>query len=355
MSTIAPNDANILYSPYTWHVNGTRARSHGAGAYLRVELASAPTDLVATFDLTNVTSLTQVIAYRVNGGPWTRRRVAASVPLALPADTVWPKTTVEIMFDQYGEAALRWAGEANALKFTGLSSASTIATVAIQKKPLRMLAVGDSISHGSGALGPTIGQSADPPYVAGTVSMGWALPLADLLGAEVGLRGFGGAKITDFGSNGVPKFGAIWDFLYDGQAASFTEAPNVIVTMPGTNDDGAAAGLVQSEMTAWLNDMLTTLPDVPIVVFRNLINTKASEIQAACATCSDPSRVTYVSTAGWWSATDSSDSVHPYGYALTHDIAPRMAANARAALDARLATASGELIYNGAAWVPVGS
>lgn len=342
MSTILANDANAQYSPYTWDVTASRARTINSGAYLRIAFTGDVAGLAATFDLTGLTSPYAVIDWRLDDGPWTVTRLAASVPLTPPASSKWGKHFLEIRVQALGAGTARWTTASNGVNFTGLTATGTITTFAMPTRARRIFAIGDSLAQGVLANG----SPETLPSAVNNAVMGWAYPLGALLGAEMGVCGFGGVGITTAGDDAVPKFGTIWSQLWDGKARDFTQAPDLIVTVPGTND-GAGGGTVTTETTTWLNAMLAATPSTTkIALVENWKGIASAGIQAGIAGCTNPGRVTWVDTTGWWSDTDAPDAYHPWGYSNLTNLAPRLA-NSLEVISA------GQRIWNGTAWVLV--
>jgi lysophospholipase L1-like esterase len=322
VSTIAPNNSGILYSPYGWDVSSTRAVTIQGGAYLRALIVGDPNDLVATFDTTGLLGVVPELLVRVDELPPVRVAIAPTITINTGSlQNNWGKHTVEILVAGTDNSVDRWNG-GTAVRFTGFTSASNISLGTIRRRTRTVMAIGDSISEGFRVL--RAGSGGDPSR--NDSRLGWAYPLGDLLGAEVGVIGFAGVGISKpTGDGGVPKFGSSWKFLRNGVPRSFATTPDVVVINAGQNDSSYADATVQADMTAWLNDILATLPSVRVYVVRPWSGMKAAPIAAACAAVTAPSRVTYVDTAGWWNTADSPDGTHPYGYIHTADLSPRLA------------------------------
>lgn len=324
-TTIAPNDPNLIYSPYNWKVNSTEARSINAGAYGRAFVNGTPTAL--TFDVTGTTYNIPQIVYRVDGGPLQRANVATSIALPTPAENSWGKHLVEWTIAGTTEQQDRWGAVETAVVFKGIvaSDGATLSEWAVS--PLNLLVYGDSITEGVRALTDNYPGGTDVANNA--AHLGWAYALTDLLGAEVGVVGFGGQGWVQEGSGDVPGFGDAWNYLWSGQARSFATVPDVVVINQGTN---AATPATTAQIRATLADIATTLPTTKVIVLRPFGGTQAAQISAAVAALANPN-VTYVDTTGWWNSADSSDDAHPYGYANIAQLGPRTAAVVRARLE----------------------
>jgi hypothetical protein len=351
VSTIAPNDPNIAYSPYTWLVTSQMAKTINAGAYLRVAFTGTPATLAATFDV-SAGNYSPRVAIRYDGGPWQESQVAsASVSIALtqtiPADTniynTWGTHVVEIVFIASSEGVERWTTQMNALKFTGLVADVTVTTKPLRRRPLYGFLIGDSITEGVRVLNMT----ASGDQRRNDNRLAWSGPMRELLGAEVGVAGFGGVAIAGPGSGSVPQFSDNVPYLWSGQARDLTspQAPDFVVAHIGTNDGSKTDAAVTAGTTALLNYLIANTPArTAILVLPGWLQTKASAILAGIAGSSTPSRVQFVDTTGWWSSSDASDGLHPYGYVNVTDLAPRLAATIRSALVAK-ASNPGSVFY----------
>jgi len=349
MTTIAPNDANIWYSPGCWDVTSTRAMTINYGARIKAVISSAPADLVAVFTLAGAETRRAIIEYRVNEGPWVRTLISANTPLPLPQSRTWPVTTVEIAFEWSGSGLSgKWTNQTYAFAFAGFSSASTITTRPAAHLPSWLLAVGDSLSIGVLALTPSVPDAAVTPFLVNSPRLGWGPLLAEALGMEAGVQGFGGVGLSRSGDDSVPAFGTLFGNLWNGKPATYSTAPALIAFMPGTNDSAGTDAAVTAAAVSWLNAALTKFPDTPIALIRNLRGIKAAAISAAIPLCSNPDAVTWIDTTGW-NTSDSSDGYHPYGYSYTVDVVPRLAADIAPLLTP--APANERLRWSGTAWV----
>lgn len=345
MSTIAPTDANIAYSPYTWDVQASYAVTVSSGAYFKATIDGNPSNLSLLFD-TSSGYASGPIWVQVDSGPWVKNSVSSSIPLNLEASWTSHTVTVALALRGNGAGGNPWsAPPLGGLRFAGFTSSSEISARKIYQRPWRGFAFGDSRGMGILTLGNNVN---DARY-------GWAYLLADALGAELGIRAFGGVGYTQSGDGGVPPFGTIWNQLYDGKAADFaTTPPDFIVTMSGVNDGGATDAATTSAVISTLNAMLAATPaSMPIIMFRDWKGAKAAAQQAAIAGCSTPSRVKWVDTTGWWSPSDSTDGTHPYGYSNINELAPRMAAAMLPHLIASRTPPSRSFAWLNSQWTPI--
>lgn len=325
MSTIAPNDPNIVYSPYTWDVTAGAAKTINAGAYLRIAFTGTPGTLAATFDITNMVAPASQVGIRIDGGNWLNVEVAASVPLTIPTDNTWGSHTVEIVVIATTQAHPRWvAPQGPAIIFTGLTADTTVTTRLQRERSIYAMAVGDSITEGVRTLNMDAVLDTDR----NDSRLSYAYPLGDLLGAEIGVVGFGGTGISKAGAGGVPKFRDSVPYLWDGKARSLAtpRAPDFILAHIGTNDPESLDADVVADTTSLLNGWIAATAATPIIVLPGWLQRKATQIQQGIAACDAPSRVHYVDTTGWWATADAADGLHPYGYINTTDLSQRVAA-----------------------------
>lgn len=309
---IRPDDSNILYSPGNWDVTTNRAKTINAGAYFRLLVAGSITSAILQFDLKGVATPLPQLTITVDGVS-TTQEIADQIQISLPSGNSWAKHTISVVVKSMTETQLRWDTQATAVSFLGIvTSPRTATTEAYRRRKLNVLVFGDSITEGVRTLNSTATNDTDR----NDSMLGWAYHLGERLGAEVGVIGFGATGITKAsGSGGVPSFknslGLLWG---SGPSRDFTTVPlDAIVIMEGTNDGTTNT---TADMIAALNLLIAATPaTTKILVLRPFNGTnQAANLQNAIAGCSNPPRVTYIDTNGWWSTADSSDSLHPYGY-----------------------------------------
>lgn len=317
--TIAPNDANIKYSPYNWNVNASRALTPHPGAYFRVMIQGSPTAIAALFDVSALQGDWPQLWYRVDDGPWTKVTIAPSVSLTMPASTsAWTVHVVEIVVKGVMLGQDRWAEGHAVVQWTGLSTVpDTCSTRPVYRRPLDIAMYGDSITQGVLTIK---GMGGTPEVDAHDAMQCWGWLLGEHIGAEVGVIAYAGQGW----SVGVPSFPASWDKLTAAITRDLTTpAPDWVVIVHGQND---ITGDVTATVTSTLNAILAAIPaTTAIAVVRPITGTQAANIQAGIAACSAPNRVTWVDTTGWRVPADSSDGAHPWGYVHVGGLAPRLA------------------------------
>lgn len=329
MTTIEAADSNVLYSPYTWQVGSSYAKTIDAGAYLTVTFDGTPGVLSALFDMSLNPTNPGRVGFRVDGGPWQDSPIAASVPLTLDPGLTWGTHTVEMVFYAHSQAADRWINQVTACRFAGISADSTITSRPTRPRSLYGLLVGDSIAEGIQTRNLDLTGSETARFDA---RLAWAYPLRDLLGAEVGVVGFGAVGLTRNGNGNVPRIPDSVPYLWDGTARNLStpQVPDFIAMHIGTNDTAATDAEVTTETARTLNGWLASTPETTkVFVIGNWLQRKIEAIQAGITASTAPSRIVFIDTTGWWSTADASDGVHPYGYVNITDLAPRLAATMR--------------------------
>lgn len=332
--TIAHNDAAIVYSPWNWHIDGSRALSNNAGAYFKVMLIGTPTAVSLTFDVSSMAAVASKIAYRVDCTGWQIVNVAASVTVTLPSYTAaWAKRTLEVRIHSTSESYDRWSSpHATAVKFTGITttpgSVTAVAPVVMQ---LRGVYYGDSITEGIN----TVGTSGDST-VRSDSTLSYASLTADLLGAEIGVIGFGRQGIIRTGNGSVPNLQDAYALQAAGLARSFSTPVDFIAINHGTNDNGVSTpGDFITGYTAFLNSLMgvAAYPTKIIVMVPFNGAYGVSVYRTIIAATNDPTRIRLLDTSGWWASGDGLDAVHPGGWANWSKLAPNTARQIRTMLD----------------------
>ena len=346
MALIAPDDANIVYSPYNWDVTSVRALSVNGGAYFRFRVAGGATTITLNFDVAGLPAPLPRLLIRVDGAltsAFAEAAVASVVGTVIPSTNTWPDHDVEVYIDATTQIAPRWTTPTSVVKFTGITvtgGAGAMPTVPITKRGLRLLVYGDSIVEG---VRTRKGSGTDD--VAWTSSwMGWAAQLGYNLGAEVGVVGFGGQGVSVAGSGSVPAWPSSYNLVAAGIARAFTPAPDAILCMFGEND--GAANIVAAYVATLTALVAATPAATKILCFRTLGGNQAANVQAAVAAMNaTTARVSYVDTTGWFDNTHSFDATHPYGYEDIDRISPLAAAAVRAVLSSGSGSGGGSNLF----------
>lgn len=310
--TILPSDPAIIYSPYTW----ATGKTINPGAYFRFAFTGG--SIALNFDLSGQSAPLPQLWISIDGGPPQQFTLTATVAPTMPSTTGgWPRHLIEVVVKSTSNFVSRWSPQAAAVVLTSV----TLANGAVVGKPSALsrnvLVFGDSITEGyhTVATGDTDGSDA---------SLGWAYALRHLLGAEVGVVGFGGTGLLSSGQGAVPPVGQSFTQLWSGAARSFNPAPNLIVVNEGENDKAAASTAFQAAFQAFLTALLRTVPICPVAVLRPFSGAQAAAIQAAVQAIGS-SRLRYIDTTGLFDTTLSTDGQHPLGVANLSGIGPGLA------------------------------
>lgn len=177
-----------------------------------------------------------------------------------------------------------------------------------------ILIYGDSITEGVLTLGSS--QHYDTDHDDGSVV--YSYQLGRLLGAEVGVVGFGYNALTHPGSGGVAPLPVAWNQLWEGVPRNFSHPkPDLIVLNEGTNDgcDTTNPGCVGTDITApmtqVLDGLISTCPATPIAVLEPFNGGQAAHLKAAVL-ATGSSDVHYISTAEFYNL-KYGGSLHPTG------------------------------------------
>ena len=314
----------MLYSPHNWNIGGPAAATVNAGAYFRTLFGNSTT-CVLNFDVSAMVTPTSEIWSRIDNGAWTQAAVATTLGLTIPSvmlsNTDVPYHLLEVVVKSTTETQNRWnAGASTRVVFKGLTLDAGATLVAPRAAPKKLLIYGDSITEGVRTLGEAAANDTDR----NDAWQGWAYRLGALLGAEVGVVGFGATGVSTGGSGNVPALPSSYNLLYSGVSRSFSPVPDMVLFNEGTNDGGAN---IVAAMTGVLNGILTACPGAVIAVLRPFNGSQAANLQAAIAACGTPAACHYVDTTGFFNPAYGIDSLslHPSGPNDLGLIAPQLA------------------------------
>ena len=365
----AANDPSILYSPYTWGfttVSGYAfAVTTNGGSRLRFQFnASGLTGLTLNFFTGQATNNAagQAASFwiRVDDGPWQIAQVANSaITCALPNwSASWPVHTVELRVRSIPTAVSRWVPASAGLPppaacaFTGYSVTATSSSSAPAPiaKARNVLVMGDSQTEGWINLANAEGQV---DATGGTDGMdttaGWAFLLGEQLGAEIAVVGQSGLGFINLPASGVPGWASSWNYLWQGQARTFSPVPDLLVFMVGGDDllgyvggnSNCSPAAVQAQYTSMLQGVIAAMPTLApsrIACLTSMPGAAAAQIPAATisafkgaiqgAAAAVSPAIAYIDSSTWFGASDPSfDGAHPLAPAHVNKIAP-LAGNA---------------------------
>jgi hypothetical protein len=311
------DNAAILYSPFNWGVTSRSAKTINSGAYFKVLFGGTSCSL-ALDTSSNTAPFSQFWA-RVDGGPFTQYTLSRSnLMMSVATGLTKRKHLLEVVVKSTSETIERWTKQRTAVVFTGIWLDNGAILSAPVRKPFNILIYGDSITEGVRVNGYS-GITYDTDRNDALQVYSWLL--SQELPAEVGVVGFGATGINTSGSGGVPNLGKSYAYLWAGEPRSFSDPePDLILYNEGTNDGGS----ITSGMVAVVQALLRAAPNARQLLLLPFNGSHASELKAV-VTAVGSSRVSFGDTKGFFNPLDSSDSLHPYGYANLAFIAPKMA------------------------------
>lgn len=331
-TTILPNDSALYFSPLNWKVTSTDATSINSGAYFRTLFTGSSCTL--NFDVTGVSAPNPRIVIVVDGITYQRATLAASISVTMPTGQNNNTHLLEVYIDSTTRTANRWTvPRQTAVILTSIVIGGTASAAEQRQKTTFLLS--DSIGEGVRTLSSVGSSDTDQD----SAFASWALKLAAMLNSEIGIVAFASSGLTVNGTNNVPTMPNFWDKLWSGENRVFSTSPDYCIWMIGTND--GTTNTVSVGIST-LNAQLAAMPNTQFIILRPFNGTaQAANLQAIVAGCSDVKRVSYIDTNGFWSAADSSDALHPYGYA-----GDKIARKVRKAIQPLIdKTKSGSLIY----------
>ena len=313
---VQPNDPAIAFSPYTW----SGGKTINPGAYFR--LCFTGNSIAVNFDVSAQSAPLPEVWIEIDGQTRQQFTLASTVTPAMPsAMSGWPKHVVELMVKSTSEFVSRWTPQNAAVVLTSIA----LANGGVQSRPAiltrNVLCYGDSITEGYHTVS-ALAQGSDTD--GSDAALSWACALRRLLGAEIGVVGFGGTGLLNSGQGGVPPVGQSYIQLWSGAARSFSPSPSLIIINEGENDKAANAATFQAAFQAFLTALLTSVPACPVAVLRPFSGAQAAAIQAAIQVVGSP-RLHYWDPTGLFDTTLSTDGQHPLGVANLAGIAPGVA------------------------------
>ena len=323
-TTILPSNSAIYYSPYNWFVSGSLAKTISGGAYFKTLFSGSS----CTLNFALQTAPYPYIKVLIDGQPVYSGVVSANMSLTMPSVSAsWPHHFLQVFVMGISGTPDRWNTQAAALVLSSitLGSGATVSLPGVA--PRTLLIYGDSITEAEWVTAPVPRGTPNPDVSTYEGTLGWAFLQGQLLGAEVGVVGFGRQGFVETGVGNVPAFGSTFNYLWAGQARTFSPMPDLVVVNQGTNDNsgiGITGSQTQTAAQAAFNAMLGVIT-CPIVVMRPFNGNNWSYIQAALAAIGS-SQITQMDTTGFFNTTDSSDGLHPLAVANLGSIGPKVAA-----------------------------
>lgn len=328
LTLYAPDDASLYYSPFAWQVTSQAASTVNSGSYIK--FLCSGTVLNFHFDVSNMASPPSQIYWTVDNGPKTRSPVLDVVSVAIP--NVFPYHTVELFIKSTTERAERWSATTGETRIilTNIETDGVLASWI--PSDVNILIYGDSITEGVLTNGGNDGPN-DTDH--NDATMVYSHVLGPLLGAEVGVIGFGFSGLTHNGSGAVPPLGISWNQLWDGVPRSFSNPkPDLIILNEGTNDGcdvttpGCVGTDIVADLTAVLKALVAECPNVPIAVLELFNGGQQAHLQAAVKAANSNGNIYYVATDNFYDL-QFGGSLHPTGPNDVAKIAPQIASKLR--------------------------
>lgn len=327
VTVFPPNHAAITYSPYAWSVTEEAATTLNTASSFRTLFSGSFMNV--TFDTSEMVTPASQLYWRVDNGPLTATIVLPVVSVSIPVNLTRgdvPYHTLEVFVKSMTETANRWSAGVPSTRvvFTGLVCDGAL--VPFLSSTVNVLIYGDSITEGVLTLG---GTAAFDTYH-NDASVVYSRALGPLLGAEMGVVGFGATGLSRGGSGGVPPLGISWNQLWDGVPRVFEPKPDMIVLNEGTNDGSKN---ITDAMVSVLKSLQAACPGTPIAVMLPFNGAERDCLTAAVAATPG---VTFIDTAGFYN-TSYGGGLHPTGPNDVARIAPQLAAKLRPLLARSLA------------------
>lgn len=332
--TIAPNDPGIYYSPGNWGgITSSAANTINAGAYFKTLLVNATT-AVLNFDVSHMVTPQSEIYWRMDRyGPWTSVTLSSgTVTLSFPSDTsTYPQHFLEVYVKSTTETANRFQnvgqdpGTAVILTSMTLSTGASVSLPAVARR--KILVFGDSITEGVRTINSTATNDTDRND--GLVV--YSQQLGILMGAEVGVIGFGNQGWGQNGSGNVPSFQSAYQIIYFAPPTNVTVSRSfagidLVIINQGTNDHTNDTTTI---ITSVVNGMATAGYTGPIVLLEPFDATtgpiQKAFILAGIAAATKPGQSCEFDTTGFFNPSNSSDGLHPFGAEDIAHVAPAIA------------------------------
>jgi hypothetical protein len=316
---------NILFSPYNWYVTNSSAETINSGAYFRTLVGGSKTCGIGLI-IGTATPYSQCWA-RFDSGNWQEyvptTSGAQTWSLTLPNGTTTNKHLLEFVIKSTTETQDRWNNQTTSLTFTGITLDAGGALTLPTARRYCVLIYGDSITEGVRVNGfEGIPNDTDRNDVLSDYSYN----LGPLLDAEIGVVGFGATGLSRGGSGNVPPLPQSYNQLWKGQPRDFSPVPDLVIYNEGTNDgnDSTTPQMVEVIKGIGYRGKANThagLNGTRHLVLEPFAGSQKENLQAAVKSIGS-SNVVYGSTEGFWSRSDASDGLHPYGYAHLNSLAP---------------------------------
>lgn len=325
-TTIAMNNAAIVYSPYNWGQIAEGAKSVNPGANFRLLFTGNSFALKFDTSANDTTVPLPQIAVRIDGQAWQVFTVAPTITVQMPANTTqFLHHFAEVWFKSCDLFVNRWNPQAAAIIVTGIVLDANAVVEAPVALPKNILFLGSSYVEGTNAF---YGGSDTNELDVCDARFGYPAITARDLGAEPGIAGFSGTGVSvaaNVNNGYTPPLTQTYNYLWSGVSRSFSPAPDLILVDGTTNDSSFTAATEQANLQTVLSGLLGLTPSTtPIVVLETFTGDFASAAQAAVAAMNN-GRVTYQSTSGFIDTVNDFSGLHPEGPITCASLGPKIA------------------------------
>ena len=229
-SSIAMDDPGILYSPYTWSVSASGAKTINAGAYWST-IVSGQSIVLKTSTAGLETPYPQFWT-RVDGGPLVAHTLGLGDPsynisLCVPTCSASPKHLLQVIVKSQTETKSRWSPQSTAVVFTGIETGGPLTLP--RRRKFNVLIYGDSITEGVRTMG-YVGIQNDTDR--NDAVRDYSFQLYESLPVEIGIVAFGGSGFTHNGSGAVPPLITSYNQLWAGEPRVFDPPPDLVICAP---------------------------------------------------------------------------------------------------------------------------
>ncbi len=277
LQSISITNANLVWSPYNWHFNGsTSATTNPGGAYVKVAFSGTTLAIgVDTSSLGSVPASSIHIHTFIDGSTslidkTLANAVSNTVTISSSLSSGNHYAIIYLGITDNNVAYDRWTVPNNALKITNIKidaaeSILSLSSTPLAQKSQKIIIFGDSITEGSINI------------VTGS-EYGYAAIMGKTYNAEYGQIGYGGQGWNRGGRGSVPAFYnattpglASWR-SYDSTATRLVDVndlsagfiggnPDAVFVNMGTNDAINSVGttLQENAIAAWLADIRLTV------------------------------------------------------------------------------------------------
>ena len=221
------NDPGILYSPYTWSVGASSAKTINAGAYFSTVVSGQ--SVVLTTSTGGLETPYPQFWTRVDGGPLVAHTLSPGDPsfnvsLCVPTCSASPKHLLQVIVKSQTETRSRWSPQSTAVVFTGIETGGPL--LLPRRRKFNVLIYGDSITEGVRTMG-YVGIQNDTDR--NDAVRDYSFQLYESLPVEIGIVAFGGSGFTHNGSGKVPPLITSYNQLWAGEKRVFDPPPDLVI------------------------------------------------------------------------------------------------------------------------------